>query len=92
MPYPVRLTSEDRTVLLRSVYGEGGFQNLQRDIKELWDRAGRGLTLTIPDLAMVERIHRYAFDYGNGGWQDRLRGWCRQLPAREVIPEQGTLL
>jgi hypothetical protein len=35
------------------------------------DRVTGGLKLTDDDL---RRIPMYAFDYGNGGWEDRLAG------------------
>lgn len=48
---------------------DGGWQSL---IVSLQDRVGpsnNSLTLTDDDL---ERIPRYAFDYGNGGWENQL--------------------
>ena len=48
----------------------GGFQGLLVGLAFRLDRTTGRLTLTAQDL---ERISRYAFDYGNGGWENRLR-------------------
>jgi hypothetical protein len=50
--------------------GNGGFQRLLVSLQEKVDRTNSRLTLSSRDL---ERIARYAFDYGNGGWEGRLR-------------------
>lgn len=50
--------------------GQGGFQTLLASLQARTDRNTGALTLTHEDL---ERISRYAFDYGNGGWEDRLK-------------------
>lgn len=47
---------------------DGGFQSLLVSLQDRVDAAGQ-LDLTDSDL---ERIPRYAFDYGNGGWENRL--------------------
>jgi hypothetical protein len=49
---------------------EGGFQGLLVAFQQRVDRANRRLVLTVTDL---ERIARYAFDYGHGGWESRLQ-------------------
>ncbi len=50
-----------------SVYG---FQKFLQKIASQSDCEARIAKLTPRDL---ERLHRFAFDYGNGGWQSRLR-------------------
>lgn len=50
--------------------GQGGFQSLLGSLQARTDRATGALKLTDDDL---KRISRYAFDYGNGGWEDRLK-------------------
>ncbi|MCA8949121.1 MAG: aspartyl-tRNA synthetase [Planctomycetes bacterium] len=54
---------------------DGGYQSLLVRLQERVDRATGALALTDEDL---ERIPRYAFDYKNGGWEDRLRGIFRR--------------
>lgn len=49
---------------------DGGYQNFLVSLQNRLDRSNGGLTLTDQDL---ERIPRYAFSYGNGGWEDRLK-------------------
>lgn len=49
---------------------EGGYQNFLVQLGSRCNRATGELTLSNSDL---ERIPRYAFDYGNGGWEERLK-------------------
>ena len=49
--------------------GDGGFQGLMVSLQEKVNRASGALLLTDDDL---RRIPMYAFDYRNGGWEDRL--------------------
>ena len=63
--------------------GDGGFQSLLVHLQEKTDSATREMSLTASD---VERIHRYAFDYKNGGWQNRLLNiFARSLGANLTI-------
>jgi hypothetical protein len=48
---------------------DGGYQSLLVSLQQRVDRASGKLTLMADDL---RRIPMYAFDYGNGGWEDRL--------------------
>lgn len=58
---------------------DGGFQALLVSLQKRVQPNG-DLTLTPDDL---ERIPRYAFDYGNGGWEDTLAAiFARNLGAR----------
>jgi hypothetical protein len=50
---------------------DGGYQSLLVSLQQRVDRGTGGLMLTADDL---RRIPMYAFDYGNGGWEDRLVG------------------
>jgi len=49
--------------------GDGGYQNFLTKLQNKTDRITGILELTEKDL---ERIHRYAYEYGNGGWETRL--------------------
>jgi hypothetical protein len=56
---------------------DGGFQALMVRLQSCIDVRTGELTLSATDL---ERIPRYAFDYNNGGWEDRLiRAFGRTL-------------
>jgi hypothetical protein len=48
---------------------DGGYQGLMVSLARRIDRSTGDLHLTADDL---RRIPMYAFDYGNGGWEDRL--------------------
>lgn len=65
----VYLLPVEVSVLDRPLRGSGGFQNLLRQLRRKLVRATGQLDLDRYDL---ERIPRYAFDYRNGGWEDRL--------------------
>jgi hypothetical protein len=59
---------------------DGGFQKLLVSLQNKTDSSTGELDLTSQDL---ERIARYAFDYGNGGWESRLTGiFSRHLGSR----------
>jgi hypothetical protein len=48
----------------------GGFQGLLVRFQQRLDRATGRLLLTVKD---ARRIRSYAFKYGNGSWENRLR-------------------
>ncbi|HSC18554.1 MAG TPA: hypothetical protein VLC74_06540 [Rhizomicrobium sp.] len=50
--------------------GNGGWQSLLIELQGKLDRHSGALPLSESDL---ERIPRYAFDYRNGGWENRLK-------------------
>lgn len=50
---------------------DGGFQSLLVKLQKQTNRSTGVISLNARDL---ERISRYAFDYGNGGWENRLLG------------------
>ncbi len=66
----VTLNAAEREILNRVVEGRGGYQSL---LEELQNGVQPDGSITINDM-QLERIPRYAFDYGNGGWEDRLTG------------------
>ena len=49
---------------------DGGFQSLLVSLQERLNKTTGAITLEDTDL---ERIAKYAFDYKNGGWEDRLK-------------------
>ena len=66
----VVLTGPEMNLLFRQQRTRsGGFQNLMLSLQELTDReTGR---ITIPQR-LRERVRRYAYNYGQGGWENRL--------------------
>lgn len=64
----VILNEEELEVLYRPNEGQGGYQGLLTDLQ---DRTAADGTLPLTD-DHLEKIPRYAFEYGNGGWEDRL--------------------
>ena len=60
----------------------GGYQSFLVQLQRKTDRATGCLRLSAYDL---ERIPRYAFSYGNGGWENRLR----RIFERHLGPRLG---
>jgi len=68
-----RLNEEEKNILLRqdpATETDGGFQKLLVTLQYLVDENSGAIEL--PQV-LLERIPRYAFDYGNGGWESRLK-------------------
>lgn len=62
--------------------GDGGYQNLLIRLQNKLNRSTGQITLDDTDL---EQIPRYAFDYRNGGWQNRLTA----IFSRSLGPSLG---
>lgn len=82
MSMTVTLNKTEVTELKRPTEGEGGFQSLLEKLQVQLDSNTSMLRLENGDL---ERIPRYAFDYGNGGWEDRLK----RIFSRTLGPRLG---
>jgi hypothetical protein len=68
----ITLTPSEIKILDRqdpSTGRDGGWQALLVRLQWKLERATGQITLDADDL---EQIARYAFDYGNGGWESRL--------------------
>jgi hypothetical protein len=68
----VTLNPDEVTILFRQdpkTKGDGGYQSLLVKLQKRVDPTTRAIDLKFNDL---EKIARYAFDYGHGGWEDRL--------------------
>lgn len=65
-----------------STGSDGGYQSLLVGLQGQINRSTGELRLYASDL---ERIPRYAFDYGNGGWENRLTA----IFARILGPKLG---
>lgn len=76
----VTLTPNEIEILDRQdplTESDGGFQQLLVELQGLLNRGTGALALSDEH---EEKIPRYAFDYKNGGWEDRLKGiFSRQL-------------
>lgn len=69
----VKLTKKEIEILDRQdpeSRDDGGFQSFLVNLQKRLDRENRTIGLTEEDL---KKIPRYAFEYGQGGWEDRLR-------------------
>ena len=69
----VTLNEDEKNILLRqdpATETDGGFQKLLVTLQYLVDETTG--VIELPDI-LLERIPRYAFDYGNGGWENRLK-------------------
>lgn len=50
---------------------DGGWQRLLVKLQEQFNNKTKEIILYPED---IERIQKYAFKYGNGGWENRLKG------------------
>ena len=79
----VTLSNGEMEILFRQdprTERRGGYQSFLVRLQRNTDQPSGALRLTDSDL---EKIPRYAFDYGNGGWENRLLGiFERHLGAR----------
>jgi hypothetical protein len=65
----VELTKDELEELNRPVAGQGGFQTFLRGLQKQVNHAVGTVKLTDDD---IENIAHYAFDYQQGGFEDRL--------------------
>ena len=65
---------------------DGGYQSLLVTLQTITEEGTMRMTLPVH---LIPRIRKYAFDYGNGGWEDRLTGiFSRHLgPGLDQVPE-----
>jgi hypothetical protein len=69
----IRLTQgeqEELFLLSPDQKKKGGFQSL---IITLQENYAENNGLIVLNSVLIERIQRYAFGYGNGGWENRLK-------------------
>lgn len=81
----IMLNSAEVAVLFRQdpvTAGDGGFQSLLVRLQGKCDQPTGKILLSGDDL---EKIPRYAFDYNNGGWEDRLMS----IFTRSLGPKLG---
>ena len=76
------LNEDERAALFEDVVGQGGFQSLLRRLQKQYRPGSQELLITDEDL---EQIQSYAFDCGQGGWENRLKATL----SRELGPNLG---
>ena len=69
----IQLSSAELRRIDRPVRGQGGFQSLLRKLQKQLD--GDLLEVSEVDL---ERLLRYSFEYGQGGFQERTKPTARR--------------
>ena len=63
------LNAEEFAELNRDVNGSGGFENFMRGLQKLTTTSVKTIKLTETD---IENVQHHAFDYEQGGWENRL--------------------
>jgi hypothetical protein len=66
----INLTAAEVQILMQHVEGYGGWQSLFRRLQGGYDPNTSEIAVSDED---VERLRGYCNDYGDGGWQGRLR-------------------
>lgn len=74
-PVTIGVDQETREFLSRPVNGQGGFQDLLRELNRNLD----GSSLVISSQSVAERIVRYSEEYNEGGFQNRLKTLADQV-------------
>jgi len=91
-PVDVTFTSEELEVITRPIVGEGGHQRLLKVINLRLAHAGQQ-SLQFEDAELLH-VARYAYSYGNGGYQDRFKeilkaarraGWSQVTQTRDEV-------
>lgn len=70
----ITLNEAEQEILYRqdpSTVNDGGYQRLLITLQTLLNESTGEIELP---AIILERIPKYAFDYGNGGWEERLKG------------------
>jgi hypothetical protein len=78
----ISITEGIRAEILKDVAGEGGFQELMRRLQ----KGLNGLSLFVEDED-IPKIRRYAEDYKEGGFEDRLKPLLDCLRALGLMHE-----
>ena len=66
----ITLSGAEIDALMHPIAGQGGFQGLLRLLQSKLDQQTGIIELTDEDRG---KICRYAYDYGNGGWENQLK-------------------
>lgn len=76
------LNDAELAEVMRPVRGQGGIQDFMRHLQSRVNNATKAIQLDPDDL---EKIPHHAFDYGGGGFEDRLKAAF----SRELGPNLG---
>lgn len=68
----IGLDAEDHEHLMRPINGKGGFQSFLAQLQNSIEEYGEGWCLTLTG-EQVLKLGRYAWDYGDGGYEKRLQ-------------------
>tara|TARA_B110000914_G_C15389992_1_gene411973 strand:- start:11 stop:310 length:300 start_codon:yes stop_codon:yes gene_type:complete len=68
LEFPIEVHVDGDELSSANTQGEGGYQSLIKDMQNRVDDED-GIELDADD---IERILRYAYCYGNGGWEGQL--------------------
>lgn len=66
----ITLNADEIARLMQPTVGQGGFQGLLQYLQGQLNQQTGQIDLTDEDRG---RICRYAYDYGNGGWENQLK-------------------
>lgn len=77
------LNEQEEACLLKPQRGKGGFQSFMRGLQGSYRRGSQELPTPTDD--QVDQIQRYAFDYGQGTWEEDLK----TIFARHLGPNLG---
>jgi hypothetical protein len=78
----ITLNEAERLVLYKTTWNRGGgFQNFMHRLQALCNRQTGEMALTFDDR---EHIVRYAFDYGQGGWENKLKDIFRRTLGEDL--------
>lgn len=86
----LQLNESEYEIVLRqdpATKDDGGYQRMMVTLQEITDE--NSLVMVLP-IHLIPRLRKYAFNYGQGGWEDRLTGiFGRHLGPRldQNIPE-----
>lgn len=67
------LTTSEAEVVTRPIVGSGGHQACLRAIVEAIRTDGRAIVVVTLSDQQLQKVEKYAYDYGSGGYQDRFR-------------------
>lgn len=70
MGMKIKLTAAEVQTLMQHVEGQGGWQSLFRRLQDGYDPKTGEVKISDED---AERLRGYCNEYGDGGWQGRLR-------------------
>jgi len=70
MGMKIKLTEAEIQTLMQHVEGQGGWQSLFRRLQDGYNQNTGEITVSSGD---VVKLREYCNEYGDGGWQGRLR-------------------